>query len=126
MSKTLEITLVSFGHKHGRPEADLFFDLRSLPNPYWKEELRTLNGQDLAVIEFFENSEEFLDALADIETKIMTKLYDLEQDFHDPFVVAIGCTGGQHRSVFAVEMLAKKLKSKYPCIRVQHKEQTTW
>ena len=82
MSKTLEITLVSFGHKHGRPEADLFFDLRSLPNPYWKEELRTLNGQDLAVIEFFENSEEFLDALADIETKIMTKLYDLEQDFH--------------------------------------------
>ena len=102
----LTVSLVSFGFKHGVPyDADLVFDVRFLPNPHFVERLRALDGRDPAVEEFvmsFSESRELLSRLEGL-LKFLLPLYEREGKAY--LTVAIGCTGGRHRSVMLVEAL---------------------
>jgi RNase adapter protein RapZ len=103
------MTLVfeSFAFKRGIPmDADYVFDVRMLPNPHYESELRNLTGRDIPVASFLQNLPEVADMQADI-TKFVSKwLSALARDHRSYVTIAIGCTGGQHRSVYLVEQLA--------------------
>ncbi len=107
----LFLSLLSFGYKHGLPDdADMVLDARFLPNPYWVPELRALTGLDLGVKDFVLSREEaglFLDKVVDLIT-VLTPRFLAEQK--PRLVLAIGCTGGRHRSVALVEELARRLR----------------
>lgn len=106
------VTLMSFGFKYGLPtDVDLVADMRFLPNPFWNEELRGLTGQDERVREYVlsrEGAAEFLDAYAAALTPVLEG-YQRENKSHS--TVAIGCTGGKHRSVAMAEELARRLSA---------------
>ncbi len=103
----LTILFESFGFKHGIPlDADLVFDVRCLPNPHYDPELRPLTGRDAAVIGFLENTPSAQDMFKDIRDFIERWLPSFVADNRSYLTVAIGCTGGQHRSVYFTEKLA--------------------
>ena len=118
------ITVQSFGFKYGvPPDADLVADMRFLPNPFWNEELRHLTGQDGRVRDFVlaqEGAMEFLDAYAQSLAPVLAG-YQRENKRHS--TVAVGCTGGKHRSVAMAEQLAARL-STVPgvAVRVKHRD----
>jgi UPF0042 nucleotide-binding protein len=98
----------SFGFKHGIPlDADLVFDVRCLPNPFYDPRLRPLTGKDRPVIEFLEADDNVRNMLADIRGFIERWLPCFVADNRSYVTVAIGCTGGEHRSVYFVEALAR-------------------
>ncbi len=104
----LAVTFLSFGFKHGGPrDADLLFDVRFLPNPYYEDELRPLTGLDPAVEEYVRKSE----GLSDFYDRLMPLLDYLlpayEQEGKAHLTVGVGCTGGRHRSVVVAEKLAQ-------------------
>ena len=104
-----ELTLVftSFGFKHGIPlDADLVFDVRPLPNPHYDPLLRPLTGRDAPVIEFLDATPAAQELLADIDQFVAKWLPAFARDNRHYLTVAIGCTGGQHRSVYFAERLA--------------------
>lgn len=108
--EALGLTLLfqSFGFKHGLPlDADLVFDVRCLPNPHYDPELRPLTGRDAAVIAFLEAQPEVRKMLADIQRFIDDWLPAFIRDNRSYLTVALGCTGGQHRSVWFAEKLAE-------------------
>lgn len=97
----------SFGYKQGIPlDADFVFDVRCIPNPYYDPDLRPLNGTDAQVIRFLENEPSAVKMLADIRGFIESWLPSFRRDNRAYLTVAIGCTGGQHRSVYLAERLA--------------------
>lgn len=99
----------SFGFKHGIPtDADLVFDVRCLPNPYYDLSLRHQTGQDAGVIHFLEQQPEVQRMAADIARFVGSWLPNYQQDNRAYLTVAIGCTGGQHRSVYFAERLARE------------------
>ncbi|MEY4911179.1 MAG: hypothetical protein RL761_842 [Pseudomonadota bacterium] len=103
------MTLVfeSFAFKRGIPmDADYVFDVRMLPNPHYEPALRNLTGRDAPVAAFLQNLPEVLDMQADISTFVAKWLTALARDHRSYVTIAIGCTGGQHRSVYLVEQLA--------------------
>ncbi|MBT8443995.1 MAG: RNase adapter RapZ, partial [Gammaproteobacteria bacterium] len=102
----LSILIQSFGFKHGLPsDADFIFDLRCLPNPYWEMHLRALTGKDLAVIEFLEKKDDVQEMYRDI-LGFLQKWIPEYIDFNRNYLtIALGCTGGQHRSVYMAEKL---------------------
>ena len=123
-SNRAQLTLVftSFGFKHGIPlDADLAFDVRPLPNPYYDPELRTLTGRDDAVIRFLDDTPAAQEMLADIEKLVKKWLPAYQRDNRHYLTVAIGCTGGQHRSVYFAEQLAKRFAQRTPAL-VRHRE----
>lgn len=98
----------SFGFKHGIPlDADLVFDVRCLPNPHYDPKLRPLTGKDQAVIDFLEADEKVMQMLGDIRSFVERWLPCFVADHRSYVTVAIGCTGGEHRSVYFVEALAR-------------------
>lgn len=98
----------SFGFKHGVPlDADFVFDVRCLPNPYYEVNLRSLTGQDQAIIDFFADKPAVHEMTADIEAYVKKWLPAFAAEHRSYLTVAIGCTGGQHRSVFIAETLAQ-------------------
>ena len=102
----------SFGYKQGIPlDADFVFDVRCIPNPYYDPELRPLNGTDTEVIGFLENEPSAVKMLADIRGFIESWLPSFRKDNRAYLTVAIGCTGGQHRSVYLAERLAEHFRS---------------
>ncbi len=107
----LRLQIVSFGFKHGIPlDVDMVFDARFLPNPHWVEELRPLTGLDVKVREYviaFPDSVAFLDKVGELLDFLVPK-YKLEGKSY--LTVAVGCTGGQHRSVVLAEELADRLR----------------
>ncbi len=108
------ITLVfeSFAFKRGIPmDADYVFDVRMLPNPHYEPALRNLTGRDAAVVDFLENLPEVTDMQADISKFVGKWLAALARDHRSYVTIAIGCTGGQHRSVYLVEQLATAFAS---------------
>ncbi|MDX1430202.1 MAG: RNase adapter RapZ [Rhodothermales bacterium] len=119
----LSIMIESFGYKHGLPaDADFVFDVRCLPNPYWEPGLRNRTGKDEAVRDFLSAQPEVRQMIDDIETFLATWIAKY-QDFQRTYLtVAIGCTGGQHRSVYIVDALAAKLTARYGPIRTLHHE----
>ena len=103
------VTLVSFGFKHGVPlDADFVFDVRCLPNPYYDLSLRPLTGLDAPVQEFLCAQPDTEPMIDDIEQFISRWLPKFEQDDRSYLTVAIGCTGGQHRSVYVAQTLAER------------------
>jgi UPF0042 nucleotide-binding protein len=120
---TLSIMVESFGYKHGLPaNADFVFDVRCLPNPYWEPLLRPLSGKDEAVCAFLDD-QPLVQQMVDDIVEFLEQWIPRYQDFQRSYLtVAIGCTGGQHRSVYVAEAIAKRLSSKYGTIRTQHHE----
>jgi UPF0042 nucleotide-binding protein len=118
----LTLLFQSFGFKHGIPlDADLVFDARCLPNPHYKEELRPLTGRDTEVIEFLENATDALDMFGDIRNFVERWLPNFVADNRSYLTVAIGCTGGQHRSVYLAEKLARHFEPEQQVL-VRHRE----
>jgi RNase adapter protein RapZ len=118
------ITLLfeSFGFKHGIPlDADLVFDVRCLPNPHYVEELRPLTGRDQPVQDFIEASPNAMALLADIRGFVENWLPCFIRDHRAYLTVAIGCTGGQHRSVYFAESLAAAFREREQVL-VRHRE----
>ncbi len=119
----LSILVESFGFKHGLPaDADFVFDLRCLPNPYWETTLRPLTGRDRAVVEFLDASDAvqsmYRDILGFLEAWIPRYI-----DFHRNYLtIALGCTGGQHRSVYMAEKLAAALSAQHDDVLTRHTE----
>ncbi|GAA1949721.1 RNase adapter RapZ [Microbacterium deminutum] len=118
------VTLLSFGFKYGLPpDADLVADMRFLPNPFWNEELRSLTGEDDAVRDYVleqEGAREFVDAYAAALHPVFEG-YQRENKRHS--VVAIGCTGGKHRSVVMVRELAERLADEPGvAVRIKHRD----
>ena len=112
----------SFGFKHGVPlDADLVFDVRSLPNPFYDPRLRPLTGKDPAVVEFLSADASVLAMLADIRGFLDKWLPSFDADNRSYVTVAIGCTGGEHRSVYFVEELARYFGSDRRVL-VRHRE----
>jgi UPF0042 nucleotide-binding protein len=107
----LRIAVMSFGFKYGLPlDADVVFDMRFLPNPYWVPELRALTGRDEPVAEFVmkqPGAEEFLDRAADL---LETMIGGYVREGRRYVTVAVGCTGGKHRSVATAEALSRRLR----------------
>jgi UPF0042 nucleotide-binding protein len=105
----LTLMFESFGFKHGLPlDADLVFDVRCLPNPHYDAALRPLTGKDQPVIDFLEAEDEVCRMRDDISRFVATWLPCYIRDNRNYLTVAIGCTGGQHRSVYMAEWLARK------------------
>jgi UPF0042 nucleotide-binding protein len=118
------VNLVSFGYKHGAPvDADLVFDVRCLPNPHFVDRLRSLTGRDPKVVRFMRRhaaTREFIDRLT---TFLNFALPQYVQEGKSYLTVAIGCTGGQHRSVMVAEALKKSLAgAKNVRLRVKHRD----
>lgn len=112
----------SFGFKHGIPlDADLVFDVRCLPNPHYVAELRPLTGRDLPVQQFLEDSPNAMAMLADIRGFVENWLPCFIHDHRAYLTVAIGCTGGQHRSVYFAETLAAAFREREQVL-VRHRE----
>lgn len=119
----MAILFQSFGFKRGVPvDADLVFDIRCLPNPYWKSQLRPLNGCDQEVIDFLENQSEVIDMFTDISDYLIKWLPKFEANNRSYITIAIGCTGGQHRSVYMVEQLGKHFASRLSNVQTRHRE----
>jgi RNase adapter protein RapZ len=118
------VNLVSFGYKHGVPlDADLVFDVRCLPNPHFVDRLRHLTGRDKAVVQYMRrhaSTSDFLDKLASFLKFALPQYVEEGKSY---LTVAVGCTGGQHRSVMIAEALKKKLGAvKNVRIRVKHRD----
>jgi UPF0042 nucleotide-binding protein len=119
----IQLLLKSFGFKHGLPpDADFVFDVRCLPNPYWQVELRTLTGLDADVIRYLEAIPEVQDLLKNICSFLETWIPHFEADNRSYITIAIGCTGGQHRSVYMVESIAKKISHQITNTQTRHRE----
>ena len=123
VGRRMSVELLSFGFKHGiPPEADILMDVRFLPNPYYLDELRDLDGRNQAVVEYVmmrEESRRFIDEFCRL-LEFIIPLYRHEGKSY--LVIAVGCTGGQHRSVTIVEQLAKRLSSQADKIWVRHRD----
>jgi UPF0042 nucleotide-binding protein len=123
---TLTILFESFGFKKGVPNnADYIFDIRCLPNPYWEPSLRGFNGLDEPVIEFLSKHQNVKKMEDSIIQFLETWIPAFKADRRSYLTIAIGCTGGQHRSVYMAERLAKYFKDKYKTIQVRHREITS-
>ena len=106
-SASFTLVFESFGFKHGIPmDADLVFDVRCLPNPHYDPTLKPLTGRDAPVIAFLQAEEQVTDMLEDIRAFVAKWLPVYVRDNRSYFTVALGCTGGQHRSVYFAEALA--------------------
>ena len=118
----LTLLFESFGFKHGLPlDADLVFDVRCLPNPHYDPVLRPLSGRDTAVIEFLEHTPTAQKMYADIRNFVENWLPCFLADNRSYLTVAIGCTGGQHRSVYLAEKLAQHFAAQQQVL-LRHRE----
>jgi UPF0042 nucleotide-binding protein len=119
----LSVLIESFGYKHGIPsDADFVFDLRCLPNPYWNADLRSLNGRDTRVGEFLDAEPDFTQMYEDILAFLMRWIPKYLSFDRAYLTVALGCTGGQHRSVYMVEKLVAALKETHDPVHKLHNE----
>jgi RNase adapter protein RapZ len=123
-SSELNVNLLSFGYKNGIPlEADLLFDARFLPNPYFVPRIKALSGRDKQVTKYlrsFPETREFVKRVGDL---LQYLLPNYMREGKSYLTVAVGCTGGRHRSVFVVEELAKLLRNRKRAIHVRHRDE---
>ncbi|HJL66613.1 MAG: RNase adapter RapZ [Arenicellales bacterium] len=119
----LSLLFESFGYKYGTPKnADFVFDVRCLPNPYWKEELRPLTGLDRPTQLFLQSHNDVVRMEDQIYHFINSWLPGFEGDNRSYITVAIGCTGGHHRSVFLVDRLARRFKASRERVLTRHRD----
>jgi UPF0042 nucleotide-binding protein len=122
-SQRLSLLFQSFAFKHGVPsDADFVFDVRALPNPHWHTALRPLTGLDEAVADFLAAQPSVNDMVADIERFLERWIPEFERTNRSYLTVAIGCTGGQHRSVYIASTLARRFTDRYTNVLTQHRE----
>ncbi|QIQ22327.1 RNase adapter RapZ [Zophobihabitans entericus] len=122
--KERELTIVfeSFGFKYGIPtESDFVFDVRFLPNPHWDPDLRPLTGLDQGVIDFLSRHWEVNNFIYQTNNYLLQWLPMLERNNRSYLTIAIGCTGGQHRSVYIVEQLAEFFRSRGKQVQTRHR-----
>ncbi len=120
---SLSIQIMSFGFKHGIPsDADFVFDVRCLPNPYWKKHLRQFVGNEQPIIDFLSNQESVKKMLDDLLRFFSEWVPQFEADNRSYLSIAIGCTGGHHRSVYLVEQLANKFKADNKQVIIRHRD----
>jgi len=124
------INLLSFGFKYGSPiDADFVFDVRILPNPHWNPTLRSATGLDAEVGAFFADYPEVAEMTGDIATFLNRWLPDFLHNNRHTVTVAIGCTGGKHRSVFITKHLQDRLQNSLPeglTVTAKHREKHRW
>ncbi|HET9546832.1 MAG TPA: RNase adapter RapZ [Desertimonas sp.] len=122
-SAQMQIAVESFGFKHGLPmDADIVMDVRFLPNPFWDEQLRPLTGHDPAVRDFVlerSTTSEFLDSF---DAMLRTVMPGYQSEGRSYLTIAIGCTGGRHRSVAIVEEIADRLRGRGLAVRTSHRD----
>ena len=117
----LSVTLVSFGFKHGVPgDCDFVFDARTLPNPYWTVALRALTGRDPEVIDYLGAQPAVAALIDDLAGFIQKRIAEHQAARRRYLTIGIGCTGGQHRSVYVVDRIAERLRSQLPALAVRH------
>ena len=119
----LSIQFTSFGYKHGLPrDADFVFDARCLPNPYWKKNLRSLTGKDQAVIKFLSGQKQVGKMLNHIKAFLSSWIPQFEADNRSYLCIAVGCTGGHHRSVYMVERLSELFRKEGKHVIINHRD----
>ena len=119
----LSLLFQSFGFKHGTPtDSDFVFDVRCLPNPYWETKLRKLTGQDAEVIDFLQKSEDVEQMLDYIRSFLVNWIPKFEQQSRSYLTVSIGCTGGQHRSVYIADKLCADFADRIESVSIRHRE----
>lgn len=119
----LSLQFMSFGYKHGVPrDADFVFDARCLPNPHWDHDLRHRSGRDAAVIKFLDDQPMAREMLDHIRSFLEYWVPHFEADNRSYLSVAVGCTGGQHRSVYLVERLAESFRDKGKQVLIRHRD----
>ena len=124
-SGRLSVTLVSFGFKYGIPgDCDFVMDARTLPNPYWVGELRDLTGLDRPVMDYLDAEASVERLLGEFEAFILARIEDHKRASRRYLTVGIGCTGGQHRSVYLVERLRLRLAGKVAGLTHRHSSLT--
>ena len=122
-STALSVLIQSFGFKNGIPaDADFVFDLRCLPNPYWNLKLRQLTGLDAQVVEFLDVQESVKAMHADIVAFLQRWIPEYRSANRGYLTIAVGCTGGQHRSVYMAEKLAASLSDTDAMVQTRHNE----
>lgn len=122
--KGLLVILESFGFKYGVPtNVDFLFDMRSLPNPYYDTELRPFNGLDKPIQDYLDQQPAAQEMINDISNFMNRWLPQMQVESRSYVTIGIGCTGGQHRSVYVVEQLAERLKGRYELL-VRHRQLT--
>jgi UPF0042 nucleotide-binding protein len=122
-SGAISIQLISFGYKHGTPrDADFVFDVRCLPNPHWDRELRKFSGREPPVVEFLLRQDMVRRMLSDLKGFLGKWIPRFEAENRSYMCIAVGCTGGHHRSVFVIEQLAAHLQHGGRQILVKHRD----
>ncbi|MEL7311474.1 MAG: RNase adapter RapZ [Pseudomonadota bacterium] len=125
-SHRLSLLIESFGFKHGLPpDADYVFDLRCLPNPYWEPHLRRQTGLDHAVIDYLDSQPIVAEMRDSILAFCETWLPQFQNFSRSYLTIALGCTGGQHRSVYMAERIARALSSESLNVTIRHNELLT-
>ena len=120
---SMVIVFESFGFKYGVPsDADYVFDARFLPNPFWEQSLKKYNGLDQPVQDFLANQPIVTKFIWQINSFMMTWLPHLERNNRTYLTIAVGCTGGQHRSVYIAETLAEQFRKEKKDIQIRHRE----
>jgi len=119
----LSLLFESFGYKHGVPiDADFVFDVRCLPNPHWEPKLRQLTGEDKDVADYLGQHDQVEAMFTDINNFLHTWVPHFEDDNRSYMTVAIGCTGGQHRSVYLARRLTDVFKAERDNVSVRHRD----
>jgi len=130
MDNQIVINLLSFGFKYGSPiDADFVFDVRVLPNPHWNPELRAATGLNAEVATFFADYPEVAEMTDDIDQFLTRWLPEFLHNNRHTVTVAIGCTGGKHRSVFITDALQRRLAQNMPAgvkVLAKHREKSRW
>lgn len=123
-TNTFRLIFESFGYKRGVPfEADMVFDMRFLPNPFYEPALRTLSGADEAVLEYMLQDPAFLSFLEQTETMLRLLIPGFRRQGKRRLLVAFGCTGGRHRSVCAAEQMAERMRPDFD-VKLVHRDTT--
>lgn len=121
----MTVTLMSFGYRHGVPrEADIVMDVRFLKNPHWDEELKPMSGLDAAVGEYIRTDADYEEFDKKFKGLLDTLLPRYAREGKNYLTVAVGCTGGRHRSVFVVQELAAWLKAKKMQVFIENRDLT--
>lgn len=121
--RKMSIFITSFSFRHGLPrEADMVFDARLLKNPFYIEELRPLSGEDEEVAEFIQNDQVFSPFVKALKSIISSSLPCFEEQGRGYLTIAVGCTGGQHRSVYTAKILAEWLQKEKNQVKLRHRD----
>lgn len=122
-TQDMALQFESFGFKYGVPkDADFMFDARCLPNPYWEPELKPLSGKDAAIIRFFEQQSIVNEFIWQISVFLDTWVPRFAKSNRSYMTVAIGCTGGRHRSVYVAETLARHFSNNFANVQLNHRD----